>query len=446
MELADTDASVQVTLPLSSINEYVAQEFATSRLLLEGEAVLEAGHVVTCSVKEKVDSNSTFVGFVLQTSALSRDPHELEIVVKEKTVAAASCSCKAGSYKCKHIVAMLLYIHATKVFEILSSTDLPQQWGKSQKQGVKDKYAPRPIIELPCVKKVCTSVLPLFCNMVLASESGKTCHFNGRRDKCLPWMLRLEIARVACGAYRRPIIKTASDASLEGDVLGKLLQGLPYRSAAHRHREEIPVHAFQCIEPEESPSPPQRPATLTEALRMMSRDNQASDDSFYEALQEMFSKAVVEEIATLTIQQAESPLWMEYRTGLISASVAYSVYTRVKTLRTKMGPHDLRPLFKVLMRESTFQSAAMARGSQDESTAKRKYLQESTHANLTIQDSGLLIMESEPCVGASPDGIVTCDCCERRLIEDQVINSWSSYAQLLIFTYDVKLFKCLLFF
>ncbi|XP_042146370.1 uncharacterized protein LOC121835892 [Ixodes scapularis] len=179
--------SFAVTLPLSSINEYVAQEFATSRLLLEGEAVLEAEYVVTYSVKKKVDSNSTFVGFVLQTSALSRDPHELEIVVKEKTVAAASCSCKAGSYKCKHIVAMLLYIHATKVFEILSSTDLPQQWGKSQKQGVKDKYAPRPIIELPCVKKV------------------------------------------------------SSDASLEGDVLGKLLQGLPYRSAAHRHREEIPV-------------------------------------------------------------------------------------------------------------------------------------------------------------------------------------------------------------
>uniref|UniRef100_A0A6B0UU30 Putative conserved secreted protein n=1 Tax=Ixodes ricinus TaxID=34613 RepID=A0A6B0UU30_IXORI len=82
-----------------------------------------------------------------------------------------------------------------------------------------------------------------------------------------------------------------------------------------------------------------------------------------------------------------------------------------------MGPHVLRPLFKVLMLQSTFQSAAMARGSQDESTAKRKYLQESTHANLTIQESGLLIMESEPCVGASPVGIVTCDCCERRLIE-----------------------------
>lgn len=88
-----------MTLPLSSINEYVAQEFATSRFLLEGEAVLEAGHVLTCSVKEKVDSNCTFVGFVLQTSALSRDPHELEIVLKERTVAAASCSCKAG-YAC----------------------------------------------------------------------------------------------------------------------------------------------------------------------------------------------------------------------------------------------------------------------------------------------------------------------------------------------------------
>ncbi|CAN7983492.1 unnamed protein product [Ixodes hexagonus] len=176
-----------------------------------------------------------------------------------------------------------------------------------------------------------------------------------------------------------------------------------------------------------SPPSPQRPATLTEALRMISRDDRVSDEGFYKAIQEMFSKAVVEQIATLTIQQAESPLWMEYRTGLITASVAYSVYTRVKTLRTKMGPHDLRPLFKLLMRESTFQSAAMARGSQDESTAKRKYLEESTHANLTIQESGLLIMKSEPCVGASPDGIVTCDCCERRVIEVKCTNGMQGF-------------------
>lgn len=96
--------SFAVTLPLSSINEYVAQEFATSRLLLEGEAVLEAGHVVACSVKEKVGTNCTFVGFVLQTSALSSDPHELEIALEERTVAVASCSCKAGYACCELLI------------------------------------------------------------------------------------------------------------------------------------------------------------------------------------------------------------------------------------------------------------------------------------------------------------------------------------------------------
>lgn len=74
----------------------IAQEFAISKLLLEEEAVLEAGHIVACSILQRGDNSCSFVGFVLQTSALSRDTHKLGIMLEERTVSAASCSCKAG--------------------------------------------------------------------------------------------------------------------------------------------------------------------------------------------------------------------------------------------------------------------------------------------------------------------------------------------------------------
>ncbi|XP_049273651.1 uncharacterized protein LOC119399435 [Rhipicephalus sanguineus] len=90
---------------------------------------------------------------MLQTSSINKEPHELEIAVKERQVTGASCSCKAGQHKCKHMVALLLHIHATETFDVLSSTDMPQQWGKEQLTDARKKYQPRLIAELPCSKK-----------------------------------------------------------------------------------------------------------------------------------------------------------------------------------------------------------------------------------------------------------------------------------------------------
>ncbi|XP_075550347.1 uncharacterized protein LOC142583749 [Dermacentor variabilis] len=52
------------------------------------------------------------------------------------------------------MVALLLHYNARDTFDILSSTDLPQLWGKELKAGVKDKYAPRKIVDLPCSTKI----------------------------------------------------------------------------------------------------------------------------------------------------------------------------------------------------------------------------------------------------------------------------------------------------
>lgn len=92
---------------------------------------------------------------------------------------------------------------------------------------------------------------------------------------------------------------------------------------------------------------------------------------------------------------------MEYRKGLITASIAYAVHT----LRTRMGPLDARPLLRTVMRVRTVQTAPMARGSVMETTARATYESCTGHQNLIVQNSGLLVSEDHPCIGAIPDGL-----------------------------------------
>lgn len=54
----------------------------------------------------------------------------------------------------------------------------------------------------------------------------------------------------------------------------------------------------------------------------------------------------IEDIERATMHQVKYSLWMHHRVGMITVSVAYGVYTRVKTLTTKIVPHDPRPLLK----------------------------------------------------------------------------------------------------
>ncbi|CAN7984424.1 unnamed protein product, partial [Ixodes hexagonus] len=116
---------------------------------------------------------------------------------------------------------MLLHINSRKTFNVLSSTDLPQKWGKGQKKVVSDKYAPRMIVDLPCLEKVKRDPIPL----------------------------------------------------PKGDLLGRLLEGLPYRSAAQRHTEEIrPLENAAAPAASEEPPVPRLP-TLTRLIATTTSPN-----------------------------------------------------------------------------------------------------------------------------------------------------------------------------
>ena len=79
------------------------------RCAIKGQAVLDAGHLITCGVVEEKDGVVTIK--CVRSTSVQEAPHELEAVVKTDSFV-VKCSCKAGlSETCKHCIALLTHIH-----------------------------------------------------------------------------------------------------------------------------------------------------------------------------------------------------------------------------------------------------------------------------------------------------------------------------------------------
>ncbi|XP_044745100.1 uncharacterized protein LOC123306964 [Coccinella septempunctata] len=119
-----------------SLKEYFRYlgSIPTSRNLVEGEAVLNAGHIMMCGNLGKSSRVIEIFGLCSQTSALSSDPHEIEgkIIIDDGSaiISAFTCSCKAG---------------------LGGSTDL-KCWWKKKKSEKKSKYRAFPLLETNCLK------------------------------------------------------------------------------------------------------------------------------------------------------------------------------------------------------------------------------------------------------------------------------------------------------
>lgn len=82
----------------------------TSRNFVEGEKVLQAGHIIFSGQLDSVETSIKIISFCLQSSNLKSAPHEIKGEISFLgNVLKMTCSCKAGlGEKCKHIVAVLL--------------------------------------------------------------------------------------------------------------------------------------------------------------------------------------------------------------------------------------------------------------------------------------------------------------------------------------------------
>ena len=115
-----------------------------------------------------------------------------------------------------------------------------------------------------------------------------------------------------------------------------------------------------------------------------------------------------------TRQQANSKVWFEQRAGRVTASKLHSV------LHTKLSNPSVSLIKSICYPQKVkFSSEACAYGCRHENEARSSYCtaMKEKHSNFTVKASGLLLDPASPFLGASPDGIVECNCCGSGVLE-----------------------------
>ena len=124
-----------------------------------------------------------------------------------------------------------------------------------------------------------------------------------------------------------------------------------------------------------------------------------------------------EEVAAVekeTKKQSCSNAWFMFRAGRVTASKLHAV------CKTDPAQPSLS-LIKVICypENSKFWSKQTAWGCKHEKVARNEYIkyQSKFHKNLEIVDSGLFISVKEPHLAATPDALVSCNCCGFGVLE-----------------------------
>nr|XP_037287664.1 uncharacterized protein LOC119180656 [Rhipicephalus microplus] len=358
---------VAVAVSVSSICKYVNKACERSPCLRDGEAAYEAGDVIECFVEAIRAGRVNIRARVLHPSDPLSPPHRVAVTLEQNDVTEALCTCKAGSYKCGHVVAVLLHLHTQQLLAQPSvQCQGPRVSVKKEKQNKKNESKEK--LDLPCIDKL-----------------------------------------------------TIDDAPAVADISRR-----PLENSLHKSTSPVPTkHASECAQGRQQSKEDSEPApkTLKAAIHAIAHTakqakNKPSVEEIFKKLCKQHNPDDVKIVERATREQSCCELWLEHRVGMITASVAYSVFTRVNTIRTKAGPHDLRALLRLLMRESRVTNEDMQRGITLEPVAKEAYKNQNTHhKGLQLHDCGLSILLGKPFIGASPDAIVTCECCSPRLLE-----------------------------
>ncbi|XP_058817229.1 uncharacterized protein LOC131680531 [Topomyia yanbarensis] len=140
---------LEVEISIVDILDYVGESV---RPIREGHAVFAASHVVCIGYRKYEEAYIDVIAYVNQSSHPGLTPHTVELKICsdiEKWI--LKCSCKAGTAKCKHIIACLLHLERYRKLDYMSCTDVTQAWGITKSQKTAPWTAKR-INDLCCVK------------------------------------------------------------------------------------------------------------------------------------------------------------------------------------------------------------------------------------------------------------------------------------------------------
>ena len=115
-------------------------------------------------------------------------------------------------------------------------------------------------------------------------------------------------------------------------------------------------------------------------------------------------------LCQVTKEQAASPTWMIHRAGRVTASICYRV--------SKMK--DSKSLIDSIMQyKPSFTSRYTEYGKSMEKKSKEAFIREQSglHEKFIFSESGLVVNADNSHLGASPDGLVSCACHGRAVLE-----------------------------
>ena len=118
-------------------------------------------------------------------------------------------------------------------------------------------------------------------------------------------------------------------------------------------------------------------------------------------------------LARTTKLQSQCLNWFQYRQGRLTAS-------RFKAICHTSVEKPAKSLVESILHTKPLpQVAALRWGIENEDVARQQYehISKQQHTNLTLTQTGLHIHPSYPHLGASPDGLLSCDCCGDGLLE-----------------------------
>ena len=125
-------------------------------------------------------------------------------------------------------------------------------------------------------------------------------------------------------------------------------------------------------------------------------------------------------IRNRTVGQSSNKFWHTVRRGRITASNFYRVHTKVESLKKDPTVQCSSLIESLINPPSLGHLPQISKGITTENAAVSAFinaLAASGHNNVTVQPCGFYIAKDKQFLGASPDGLVQCDCCPVSLLE-----------------------------
>ncbi|KAH3777905.1 hypothetical protein DPMN_179353 [Dreissena polymorpha] len=124
----------------------------------------------------------------------------------------------------------------------------------------------------------------------------------------------------------------------------------------------------------------------------------------------------VKNVEAATREQSGTKLWHDFRAGRVTASVCKQVCA------TDPGNPSQSLIMNICYPASKkLDTDATRWGSKNEKVAKERFLRailaEGLHENVELRDCGLYLSEEKPHLAATPDAILSCNCCEKSVVE-----------------------------